>query len=434
MKLSQCMIVKNEEKNIRKALTWGKDICFEQIVVDTGSTDRTVEIAKEMGAKVYYFEWINDFAAAKNYAIEQATGDWIAFLDADEYMEKEVADKVPELLVRVDAYKYDRDEIGINFIGCCLSHMGDGNKVIVAQTQYRIFRNKPYIRYEGRIHEVVVDTRGYSPVEVDFTREIIIYHTGFVWSENSKELKGKRNLEILFSEYEENPNSADIEFYLADSLLLAGRNDEAYEFLHKAVKNSDGSLEPQRLLMAHHSRLFQAIQRDDVSTEEMLRMYEEAVQYNSESPDFDIALGYFYYQKDAWSEAVEYLESAINKANKVKDLTYSRLAEQWVTMCTFLTLASSKLQDWPRIVKYGTFYLQVDKKEEGVLIPILDRLINVECEPIESVLRYIKQIYDLDDRRDLYFLIKCCKERDFVMLERALKEYLTDEEITKLYG
>ena len=65
--ISQCMIVKNEEKNIRRALSWGKDIMCEQIVVDTGSSDRTVEIAREMGAKIFFFPWINDFAAAKKF-------------------------------------------------------------------------------------------------------------------------------------------------------------------------------------------------------------------------------------------------------------------------------------------------------------------------------------------------------------------------------
>ena len=87
--ISQCMIVKNEEKNIRRALSWAKEIVQEQVVVDTGSTDRTVEIAESMGAKIFHFEWCDDFSAAKNYAIEQATGDWIAFLDADEYFTPE---------------------------------------------------------------------------------------------------------------------------------------------------------------------------------------------------------------------------------------------------------------------------------------------------------------------------------------------------------
>ena len=84
-KISQCMIVKNEEANIERALSWGKGVVSEQIVVDTGSTDRTVEIAERMGAKIYHFEWIDDFAAAKNFAISKAKYEWIALLDADEY-------------------------------------------------------------------------------------------------------------------------------------------------------------------------------------------------------------------------------------------------------------------------------------------------------------------------------------------------------------
>ena len=77
LRISQCLIVKNEESNIERALSWGKDIMWEQIVVDTGSTDRTVELAKKAGAKIFSFPWTDDFAAAKNYALEQAKGDWI---------------------------------------------------------------------------------------------------------------------------------------------------------------------------------------------------------------------------------------------------------------------------------------------------------------------------------------------------------------------
>ena len=102
MKISQAMIVKNEEKNIEKALSWGKGIVAEQIVVDTGSTDRTVEIAEKMGAKVVYFPWQDDFALAKNFAISQCQYTWIALLDADEYFDEEDAKKLPNLLKKVD--------------------------------------------------------------------------------------------------------------------------------------------------------------------------------------------------------------------------------------------------------------------------------------------------------------------------------------------
>ena len=81
-----------------KALSWGKELMWEQIVVDTGSTDRTVEIAERMGAKIYHFTWIDDFAAAKNYAIQKASGNWIAFLDADEYMLPEHVQKLPRTI------------------------------------------------------------------------------------------------------------------------------------------------------------------------------------------------------------------------------------------------------------------------------------------------------------------------------------------------
>lgn len=78
-RLSQALIVKNEEANIERALSWGRSFLDEQIVVDTGSTDRTVEIAKRCGAAVYHFDWVNDFSAAKNFALEKCTGDWIFF-------------------------------------------------------------------------------------------------------------------------------------------------------------------------------------------------------------------------------------------------------------------------------------------------------------------------------------------------------------------
>lgn len=107
IRLSQCMIVKNEEKNIQRALSWGKDIMWEQIVVDTGSTDRTVELAREMGAKIYHFSWIDDFSAAKNYAIEQAEGDWIVFLDADEYFLAEDTKKLIPFLMKIKDGTYN---------------------------------------------------------------------------------------------------------------------------------------------------------------------------------------------------------------------------------------------------------------------------------------------------------------------------------------
>ena len=89
IRLSACTITKNEALNIKRSIDSYKEFVDEIIVVDTGSVDDTVEIAKNAGAKVFNFEWNNDFSAAKNFAIDNCTGDWIIFLDADEWFDKD---------------------------------------------------------------------------------------------------------------------------------------------------------------------------------------------------------------------------------------------------------------------------------------------------------------------------------------------------------
>ena len=100
------MIVKNEEKVLRRCLTslqpLMNEIRCELIIADTGSTDSTVEIAKEFTSNVFHFEWIDDFAAARNSTLEKAKGKWFMFLDADEYLDDDISEilhffKSPEL-------------------------------------------------------------------------------------------------------------------------------------------------------------------------------------------------------------------------------------------------------------------------------------------------------------------------------------------------
>ena len=148
IRLSQTMIVKNEEDNIEAALTWGKDIIYEQIVVDTGSTDRTVEKAKTLGAKVEHFDWIDDFAAAKNFALERCKGDWIAILDADEYFSEEDAGKILGIIEKADIEGYCAIETGL------VSIDGKGG-ILDRSTHIRIIKSSTRLRYKRRIHEIL---------------------------------------------------------------------------------------------------------------------------------------------------------------------------------------------------------------------------------------------------------------------------------------
>ncbi len=430
MKLSQCMIVKNEEKNIERALSWGKGIVFEQIVVDTGSTDRTVELARKMGATVYHFNWINDFAAAKNYAIEQASGDWIAFLDADEFFNKETVRKLPQLLDGIDTSETKKKA---DVIICNLLHLDENYDVVISQGQTKIFRNKPYIRYFGKIHENIKDIRNYKAIAIDLSKELPIYHTGYVWTEESKKRKGNRNLEILYAEYARHPSSAALELYIADSLRVIGDMDKAFEYYCKAVQNKDNSLPLPRLILAHQMRLYEAAARKDISTTTITEMYKEALLFNATWPDFDIAMGFFYYRREYWQEAVLYLEEAIQKMDSLSNFTYSRAFDQWKNICAALTSSYMNMQNWPAIMKYGSLYLKEEKMADNVLIPIMHRLLNIEQTPAEVVIGYLQKIYDFNNVKDLLFLIKCSKLGCFLSLEDILKTYLSIEDRNRVY-
>ena len=166
MKLSLSMIVKNEAKNLPRCLESIKGLVDEIVIVDTGSTDDTVKIAESYGAKVGYFEWCNDFSAARNASLDLCTGDWVLILDADEAIDKMDHDAIRNAM-------YDNDYPAYNFIlrnyfnsaSCATfdkaavrnqSGYEEGREYpYCADSQVmRMFRRSPEIRWEGRVHEL----------------------------------------------------------------------------------------------------------------------------------------------------------------------------------------------------------------------------------------------------------------------------------------
>jgi len=219
------MIVKNEEKNIERALKWAKDIAFEQIVVDTGSTDRTIALAERMGAKVVHFQWVNDFSKAKNFAIEQAKGEWIAFLDADEYFSTADTKKIMPFLKYIMADSKLRDTWHV--IQCPWAQLDDFGKIAEVHTQERIFRNIPGLRYEGKIHEKL-------NVHIDNTvhgDDITIMHTGYTTESIGKSEKIERNIRMLKEGLKENPENINYKGYLADALRAKSKMEGSTEQL-----------------------------------------------------------------------------------------------------------------------------------------------------------------------------------------------------------
>ena len=209
VRISQCMIVKDEENNIKKALSWGKGIVCEQIVVDTGSRDRTVQIAESMGARVYHYTWTDDFAAAKNYAISKAKGEWIAFLDADETWAPGDEKKLLKILEQLEPTRAEGITTGLMLLD-------DDGKAAAAGTQIRVFRNRANLGYRRRIHEQLGWLDG-TPMHIaDATGELSILHSGYsgsVWED--KKVNG-RNLKLILKELEDHPGDYEMMGYLGD--------------------------------------------------------------------------------------------------------------------------------------------------------------------------------------------------------------------------
>ena len=227
--LSACVIVKNEEKNLPCWLASVQSFADEMIVVDTGSTDSSKAIAKAAGAKVFDFKWINDFAAAKNFAISKAGGRWIVFPDADEYFDEASQQKIPALLKELEG----KNVLGVT---CPLINIDkdDNNRVMEAIVQLRIFRNLPQLRYQGYIHEVLA---GLAPQSIYLARELTVYHTGYSSRQQMK--KFTRNLEMLEAGRQQHGDDPGEWHYFMDAYYGLRDYEQAMAYAKKIVADKD---------------------------------------------------------------------------------------------------------------------------------------------------------------------------------------------------
>lgn len=310
IRISQCMIVKNEEKNIEHALSWGRDVMWEQIVVDTGSTDGTVEIARSLGARVCHYDWIHDFAAAKNYAIEQAKGDWIAFLDADEYMAPGDAKRLLEILDSLPLDKFDGISTG-------WQQLDSEGRIFASGTQIRIFRNKPDIRYRRRIHEQLESTEGRELRIGDVVASLSIFHTGYQGEAYARKNEGGRNRKLILEELAHNPKDHEMMGYMGDECLEDGDRAGAEQWYRRSVENMPGRLpeEDQRSAVTYTRLLTLLTEKEDAAWENAEAIYKKAVGHFPKEADFDYIAGRYFATAGKAGRASSYLEAALKKLN-----------------------------------------------------------------------------------------------------------------------
>src|SRR3954471_22130226 len=224
--ISLCMIVRDEEAMLPRSLAAAAPHVDEVIVVDTGSTDRTIEIAHEFGATVIETEWTGDFGAARNVSFDAATSDWIVYLDADEVLAEGEGPKLRELTGRVWREAFFLVET---------NHTGgleDGTAV--HHNALRVFRNRPEYRFSGRIHEQIAQTLpGDLPERLEATG-VRVEHYGYLGVVRHEKDKSRRNLELLERQLEEKGETPFLHFNLGSEYGAVGEPRRALEHFHQA--------------------------------------------------------------------------------------------------------------------------------------------------------------------------------------------------------
>jgi glycosyltransferase involved in cell wall biosynthesis/Tfp pilus assembly protein PilF len=228
-RVSLCMIVKNEEANLPGCLGCVADLVDEMIVVDTGSTDGTKEVAARLGARVFNFPWVDSFAAARNESLRHATGEFIFWMDADDRLDEANRALLRQLLAGL------RDEKAA-YVMQCLCLPDPVTKRSTRVTHLRLFRNHPEIRWQFRVHEQILPAVRQTGGTVYWT-EVVIHHTGY----QNPALRGRkleRDLRLLRLEEAEAPENPFTLFNLGSLFQEQGQLEEALRYFHRSLAGS----------------------------------------------------------------------------------------------------------------------------------------------------------------------------------------------------
>lgn len=277
MKISACYIVKNEAKTLARSIRSLTGQADELIVVDTGSTDGTRGVAEEHGARVISAPWQDDFSAPRNLALEQAAGDWIVFLDGDEFFTEDTGGHLRRVI---------EGQQGKGVQGILMRRLDidedKGNELQADTFVLRIFRRDPKLRYRGRIHEELREAG--QPIQgLYFAKEteLLLLHTGYSTTRSRE--KAERNLRILREELEQGENAERLYGYLADAYWGLDDRENAEHYARLDIAQG-------RRAVTYASRsyriLLELLAGDGARAADRLQAAQDAVRDFPEIPEF----------------------------------------------------------------------------------------------------------------------------------------------------
>lgn len=402
VRISACVIAKNEAPTISSCLQSVSGFVNETVVVDTGSTDDTPKIAKECGARLFYYQWRDDFAAARNYALQKAKGDWILFLDADEYITADTIANVRPLLEQLHPHATIESVI-------CLMENTDGPDGALkgCNPTVRIFRNSPAIRYAGRVHECIYKNAKPTRAFKDTERRIVIRHTGYAKGVTGAKLL--RNTRML----EEDVNRGVVYpltyLYLSDGYRKLRQYEKAVRFARLAMEHECDSpmiYKPHVALMAGMAQL------GIYSAAEVEAVCSQALQRFPRHPEIILQQGYCAMAVGHYQKALQWFLKAVTANAQYEDLS---LENEFPGQIATVLFNIAQLYDWMnnpvQALDYYVEALRHNKYSQEAFQGLISLI--RQQEPA-AVVYFLNSIYDCADPADLEFLVRrlsCLKIR-----------------------
>ncbi len=297
--VSACMIVKNEEELLPDCLQSIRDWVDEIIVVDTGSTDRTVEIAESYGARIFHQPWEGNFSKHRNFSIAQATCDWIFIIDADERLYQEDISLIKKVLNQ-DDYKI----ISINVF----NFTGEHEEHVTFLPSIRFFRRELGLKYEGIVHNLILPPADQPIMRVG----IRLKHYGYGLSPEKMKAKIARSKALLEKQIAENPDNAFALFNLAQLLRGEGVEDhpenvaKIKEAASRALKltHPDVASERHIFIMTHHQLGWVHFVLGEYDRAEKYCL--DVLQFKPDYLDALLLLGHIYLRQEIFDKAEHY--------------------------------------------------------------------------------------------------------------------------------
>lgn len=336
--ISLTMIVKNEAAKLERLLSAAKTFCDELIVVDTGSMDQTVEIAERLGAKVFPFTWIDDFAAARNYSLAQCTGDWILWLDADDVLTEETQQQL--LMLKTQVLNGSVDVIYLPYKYAFSAEEPD--VCVMELMRERLFRRANAPQWKFPIHEYIEVQAGWNCLSF---QDVFIEHRP---APDSGPSRINRNIAILQKAAEaDNPHPRMLYYYALGRLELQ-QSEAAIEafaqyFQHATHQPTWEVYDAHMALALHYKTLknfpqaqkhcLQAIQLDD----------QRAKAFNQ--------LGILHCLQSQWTEAIPYLTAASQLKRPMTNFGNESNEDYTWLPYHYLSLCHEQLQHYPEAVQ-----------------------------------------------------------------------------------